>query len=105
MIDVNEALKLTEDKFKEEQDKDKKEMYNRLIVKTRTAIEKLNKKKGASDEDKKELIESSNDVLCTWLDKKEGKNITDNSIFAKLPRHYEDEFHKDMSALNVRLIE
>jgi cysteinyl-tRNA synthetase len=105
LSDVGEALKLTEEKFKEEQDKDKKEMYNRLLDKTRSAIERLTKNpNGVSDVDKKELIESSNDVLSTWLDKKEGKNITDNSIFAKLPRHYEDEFYKDMAALNVRFL-
>ena len=75
LSDVAEALKLTEEKFKEEQDKDKKEMYSRLLDKTRAAIERLNKNpNGVSDVDKKELIESSNDVLSTWLDKKEGKN-------------------------------
>ena len=94
-------MKLTEDKFNEEQDKDKKEMYNRILAKTRLTIEKITKNPTLPDSDRKELIENCNDVLSTWLDKKDGKKITDNSIFAKLPRHYEGEFHKDMTALNV----
>ncbi len=48
-----------------------------------------------------ELLEKSSDILSTWLDKLEGHNITDNTIFNKLPRHFEGEFHKDMAALNV----
>ena len=31
-----------------------------------------------------------------------GSDVTDHRIFAKLTQHWEDEFHKDMEALNVR---
>lgn len=48
-----------------------------------------------------ELLTSASSVLGEWLDKQKGMDITDNSIFAELPRHYEDEFNKDMEALNV----
>ncbi|XP_042216553.1 cysteine--tRNA ligase, cytoplasmic-like [Homarus americanus] len=48
-----------------------------------------------------ELLASASSVLGEWLDKQKGRDITDNSIFAELPRHYEEEFNKDMEALNV----
>lgn len=41
------------------------------------------------------------DPLSDWLDSTHGSSITDNSIFATLPKHWESEFHKDMSDLNV----
>ena len=37
-----------------------------------------------------------------WLDAQFGSSVTENSIFADLPRHYEAEYHEDMDALNVR---
>ena len=36
-----------------------------------------------------------------WLDAQYGSSVTDNAIFADLPRHYEAEYHEDMAALNV----
>jgi len=96
--DLNEAIKVTDGKLAEEQDKDKKEMYSRMLEKVRTSLEKFSVSK---EKDASVLIDESVDVLTTWLDKKEGHTITDNSIFAKLPRHFEGEFHKDMAALNV----
>ena len=41
------------------------------------------------------------DVLADWLDQLKGSSVKDNSIFAKLPKHFEAEFHEDMDALNV----
>lgn len=40
-------------------------------------------------------------MLSDWLDTKFGSQVTDNSIFSKLPKFWEGEFHKDMEALNV----
>lgn len=40
-------------------------------------------------------------MLCDWLDKTHGSEVTDNSIFAILPQFFEEDFHKDMEALNV----
>lgn len=100
-MDVTEAYKLTEEKANNEQDKDKKEMYTKMLLRVKQTLDKINTDK--SDALRNELLESSNDVLSTWLDKSDGKNVTDNSIFQSLPRHFEGEFHKDMSALNVCL--
>lgn len=48
-----------------------------------------------------QLMASAESVLGEWLDKEKGKDVTENSIFADLPRHFENEFNKDMDALNV----
>lgn len=42
------------------------------------------------------------DPLSEWLDSEQGPSVTDNSIFTKLPQHWETQFHEDMDALNVR---
>lgn len=47
------------------------------------------------------LLESSKDLLSDWLDKRFGSEVTENSIFSVLPKHWEGEFHRDMEALNV----
>ncbi len=98
--DVTQALQLAEEKANNEQDKDKKEMYTKSVNKTKEALQSVKDKQDAN-EAQKQLLASSNDILSAWLDKLDGKNVTDNSIFNKVPRHYENEFHKDMAALNV----
>lgn len=47
------------------------------------------------------LLEEAKDLLSDWLDSTGGSEVTDNSIFSKLPKFWEEEFHKDMEALNV----
>jgi len=81
-------------------------MYNKLLLKVRASIEKAKQVQSSGahekeEEMKKELLDDSSEMLMTWLDKLHGKEVTDNSIFASLPRHFEGEFHKDMAALNV----
>lgn len=49
-------------------------------------------------------MKEAKDPLSDWLDKIKGSTITEHSIFNKLSQHWESEFHKDMDALNVRLI-
>lgn len=49
------------------------------------------------------FLQQSKDPLSDWLDKKLGSTVTENSIFESLPRFWENEFHKDMNALNVSL--
>ena len=89
-----------------EQDKDKKVMYINMLTKCKQTVEKYNETKSNSNQDNiiiiNELFSSATDILSTWLDKFHSKSVTDNSIFTKLPRFYEGEFHKDMSALNVK---
>ena len=40
--------------------------------------------------------------MSDWLDEKEGSSVTENSMFLELPKKYEERFHEDMKALNVR---
>lgn len=47
------------------------------------------------------FLQQSKDALSDWLDKKLGSTVSENSIFESLPRFWENEFHKDMNALNV----
>lgn len=47
------------------------------------------------------LLEEAKDLLSEWLDATLGSQVTDNSIFCKLPQFWEAEFHKDMAALGV----
>jgi len=49
-----------------------------------------------------ELLEAASDVMSDWLDKHHGAEVTDNKIFDDLPKLFEDKFHQDMAALNVR---
>jgi cysteinyl-tRNA synthetase len=50
------------------------------------------------------LLKEAKDPLSEWLDCNHGANVTDNSIFSKLPQHWETKFHEDMDALNVRFV-
>lgn len=50
---------------------------------------------------KAEYLHQSKDALSDWLDRKYGSTVTENAIFESLPRFWENEFHKDMNALNV----
>lgn len=47
------------------------------------------------------LLENSKDLLADWLDRQFGSQVTENSIFFNLPKFWEEEYHKDMDALNV----
>ena len=49
-------------------------------------------------------MEKAKDPISNWVDAKEGANVTEHSIFEALPRFWEDEFHKDMTSLNVNLL-
>jgi len=92
------------EKMSNEPDKDKKQMFSNIIVKCRQTLEKYdseNNELNLNQDIINDLLTSSTDVLSNWLDKSLSKSVTDNSIFNKLPRHYEGEFHKDMTALNV----
>ncbi|CAG0900024.1 unnamed protein product [Cyprideis torosa] len=86
----------------------KKDLLNRMVDRLAMAVESIErlKQKGdvtESDTDfaKKELLEAASDPLSQWLDKRQGHQVQDNSIFSALPRKFEGEFYSDMEALNV----
>lgn len=49
-----------------------------------------------------DLLSSAKSPISDWLDSKYGGTVTDHSVFTELSRYWENEFHKDMLALNVR---
>jgi cysteinyl-tRNA synthetase len=87
-------------------DHDKKQMYEKLLEKLTKSIEELESAVKSGDnskieEAKKNYLIKSKDPLSDWLDCKFGATVTDNAIFTSLPQHWEQEFHKDMEALNI----
>jgi len=92
--DVNEALQLLDNKINNETDPDKLTMLNKTKVKVTALL-------ASGDSDLNTLITEVKDVLAPWLDKQFGSGVTENAIFSDLPRYWEEEFHKDMEALNV----
>lgn len=87
-------------------DPDKKAMMERMLERLTASVDNLTiaVKSGAEEkvkEAQKQFLEDSRDPLSDLLDRKEGSSVSENSIFETLPRYWEDEFHKDMDALNV----
>jgi len=104
--DCNIAMQYFGDKVKETTDPDKKIMQERMFEKLKLAVANVEAAVAGGDsskiaEEKTALLKEAKDVMSDWLDKKLGSQVTDNSIFADLPRYWEEEFHKDMDSLNV----
>lgn len=107
--DAQEVLQKLSNTVKNTTDTDKKQMFEKLLTRLKDSIENLENavKTGDNkkvDEAKEKFIKESKDPLSDWLDSKFGATVKDNAIFAKLPHHWEDEFHKDMDDLNVKNI-
>ncbi|RMC00174.1 hypothetical protein DUI87_22776 [Hirundo rustica rustica] len=94
-------------KLNETTDPDKKQLLERIQNTVKSAFDPLQEavqaKLSAEEINKcqETLLEEAKDLLSDWLDTKFGSQVTDNSIFSKLPKFWEGEFHKDMEALNV----
>ncbi|UYV76253.1 CARS [Cordylochernes scorpioides] len=102
MEDVRSALQHLESK-PAPTDPDKLELVRRTVEKVRLCLANIegSLERGAvSITCQDSLLEESREVLSDWLDHQRGASVTDNSIFASLPRHWEQEFNKDMDALN-----
>lgn len=71
------------------------------------AIDRLTAAVKSGDDDaiadaRRHYVEQARDPISSWLDARDGAAVTEHAIFEALPRHWEDEFHADMAALNVR---
>ncbi|XP_070558750.1 cysteine--tRNA ligase, cytoplasmic-like [Ptychodera flava] len=106
--DIKEGKQNYTDKFEKETDPDKRNMLERILKKVeggRSDLQThLNNIKEANNDNQavmQRVVEESRDVLADLLDGRKGHEITDNSIFSSLPQHWEAEYHKDMTALNV----
>ncbi|XP_047120743.1 cysteine--tRNA ligase, cytoplasmic isoform X1 [Schistocerca piceifrons] len=88
------------------EDPDRKAMLEKMLSRMSDAVSDLEDAVKRNDniatqEAQKLLLKEARDPLAEWLDQQEGASVNDISIFAKLSRHWESEFHKDMDALNV----
>ncbi|XP_049637157.1 cysteine--tRNA ligase, cytoplasmic isoform X2 [Suncus etruscus] len=104
--DVRAALQLWSEKLQDTSDPDKRQMLERVVQVVTVAAEPLDAALQAGTANDTHhyvqvLLEQAKDVLSDWLDSRLGGEVTDNSIFSKLPKFWEGEFHKDMAALNV----
>lgn len=102
--DVKESVDRLSKQMAATTDPDKKVMQEKMFAKVTAAVDKLTEtvKIGQGlPEAKSHLLAEAKDVLSDWLDSKHGMDVSDNAIFASLPRYWEEEFYKDMAALNV----
>uniref|UniRef100_A0A667H150 Cysteine--tRNA ligase, cytoplasmic n=1 Tax=Lynx canadensis TaxID=61383 RepID=A0A667H150_LYNCA len=105
--DVHAALKPFSVKLNETADPDRKQMLERTQRAVELAAEPLERavRGGLPAEEAARcaevLLEEAKDLLSDWLDSTLGSEVTDNSIFSKLPKFWEEEFHRDMETLNV----
>ena len=88
------------------EDPDKRNMQQKLFDKLKAAVANIEAAVKTKDETKiseaKEvLLRDGKDLVSDWLDKHHGSTVTDNNIFGDLPKYWEEEYHKDMAALNV----
>lgn len=93
--DVDEAFKLLDEKIAAAEGDEGK---LKMLHKSKSSLQTLMK---SEDTDKVVTFTEAKDVLAPWLDKLKGSEVTENSIFSDLPKFWEEEFHKDMEALNV----
>ncbi|KAK3747619.1 hypothetical protein QZH41_013667, partial [Actinostola sp. cb2023] len=72
-------------------DEEKKNMLSRIVSKVNLSKDKLSNLVSSSS--------ASNDDIQAAV--KYGSDVTDHRIFAKLTTYWEEQYHKDMTALNV----
>ncbi len=104
--DVEESVGRLSKQMAVTTDPDKKVMQKTMLAKVTAAINKsaeitIKAADGLCHDAKSFLLAEAKDVLSDWLDSKHGMDVSDNAIFASLPRYWEEEFYKDMAALNV----
>lgn len=87
-------------------DPDKKAMQERQHNKLLAALKDMEAVVQSGDASQiqvqqERLLNDAKDLLGDWLDQQSGAGITDNAIFSKLPKYWEEKYHQDMDALNV----
>ncbi|XP_055900435.1 cysteine--tRNA ligase, cytoplasmic-like isoform X1 [Biomphalaria glabrata] len=95
--DVTSSLELLKAKIAKESDPDKLNMLTKMQQKVMALVDSGD---AGQNVNTVRLVEIR-DIMAPWLDKQKGATVTDNAIFSELPRYWEEEFHKDMVALNV----
>ena len=106
LADCNEVMVYFAQVVTQTTDPDKRTMQQKLFDKLKAAVANIEEAVKSKDEAKISeakavLLKDGKDLVSDWLDKHHGSTVTDNSIFGELPRYWEEEYHKDMTALNV----
>ena len=84
-----------------------KEQYREKIAKEEDPAKKamLEKQLAEAEQvhsvDNLEEFQKAKNVFIEYLDRTRGESVTDNSIFTRLPRIFEEDYYEDMRALNV----
>ncbi|KOB79473.1 Cysteinyl-tRNA synthetase [Operophtera brumata] len=104
--DATQVVNYYEAVVKETTDPDKKNVMQKMLDCMAVAVDTLKSAiESKNDENiikaRCDLLGSAKSPISDWLDSKYGATVTDHSVFTKLPRYWENDFHKDMKALNV----
>lgn len=104
--DVRESMDIFNKKIAENTDPDKKIMMDKIIVNVQQSREILTKAIESLDDDEIKkaqdiFSEAAKSPICDWLDVQYGATVRDKKIFEALTRFWENEYHSDMTALNV----
>lgn len=108
MADQKEILVTLNETVAKNTDPDKKPMLEKMLQRLKDVM-KMTEKKAQGEEDlnavsliKDLYLKDARDSIADWLDKRDGHTVNDNHIFEELPKYWENKFHEDMTALNVR---
>ncbi|XP_063710173.1 cysteine--tRNA ligase, cytoplasmic [Culicoides brevitarsis] len=104
--DQQKAMSQFNENLQKTTDPDKKVMLTKTLDKVQVAVDALTAAVKSGDDTKikeaaKIFLLEAKDPISDYLDKQFGATVTDNAIFETLPRYWEDQFHRDMTALNV----
>lgn len=102
--DCNTVMEHFAGVVKETTNADKRAMQEKMFNTLKESVGNVSKavKSGCGvDEAQNQLLVDATDLLGDWLDKQQGASVSENEIFSKLPRFWEEKFHQDMEALNV----
>ncbi|CDW56465.1 cysteinyl tRNA synthetase, cytoplasmic [Trichuris trichiura] len=104
--DVKNARQEYVAKMENEPNEDKKNMYRKQLEKLDTSLAAFENVFAQHDEatislSKQQVVTAGADMLSEWLDSGQKGTVSDHSIFDALSRFYEEDFNKDMAALNV----
>ncbi|OON14295.1 cysteine--tRNA ligase, partial [Opisthorchis viverrini] len=95
--DISEAIRTLKKKSTCDPDPDKREYFRKEVDRL---IGLLSSQPPNGGDAVAYLINHARDAIADVLDQKHGASITDHRIFEALARNFEDEYHKDMQALN-----
>ena len=102
--DSNKVLEHFAKVVAETENVDKRAMQEKLFKTMKESIANVSeafKQNKGLEEAHKQLLVDAKDLMSDWLDKQFGSSVTENEIFSKLPRYYEEKYHEDMDSLNV----